>query len=332
VNTLFRAMVITWIVFHVSWALLSVDIPFFEMVSLVLVAVGFWMFFGVLLLRRIRLIRFLLLLAVIARILFLWEEANLWMFDYHDFGTMARDPSTSWESNVSLLLSGVLLVMAYLTPVADGFGAEKRPHSTKIGRMVAAVTRSDGAIVTVPTAVVLVVFVVNQFVVGARYAESSPHALVARASEYLDAAKATGDEFEIRYAYLEVGDAYWLLGKRGQAASMYEKFVAVTQAQTEFSSWALARAIVRLMRFYTTEPDARFGDGSHALAMAEQLPAYAREAAYFDAYAAIYARIGQVDKAIHHQKTAIEKCVLGGCCEDYWQYAYQLNQYTRGSD
>jgi tetratricopeptide (TPR) repeat protein len=321
-------MVITWIVFHVLWALLSKDIPFLEMVAVALMAVGFWLFFGLLLLRRIRLIRFLLLLAVIARIVFLWEEANLWMFDYHDFGAMARDPSTGWASNVSLLLSGVLLVMAYLTPVADQFEAEKPPHSTRIGRMVAAVTRSDGAIVTVSTAVVLVVFVVNQFVIGARYAENSPHALISTASEYLDAAQATGDESEVRYAYLELGDAYWLLRKREQAASMYEKFVAVTLKQTEFSSWALARAIVRLMQFYTAASDVRFGDGSHALAMAERLPDYARKAAYFDALAAVYARIGNLDKAVQHQKTAIEKCIADGCCEACWQYAYHLSRYT----
>jgi tetratricopeptide (TPR) repeat protein len=328
VNKLFQLTVITWIVFHVSWVLFSFNAPLLESVALALVAVGFWAFFGLLLLRRIRFIRFLLMLAVIGRIVFLWGETDVWMSDYHDFGAMASNPATSWAMNVSLLLDGVLLVMAYLTPVARGFEARKASPETKIGRVVAAATRSDGAMITIPTAILLVVFVVNEFVISARYAEDSPHTLVSRASEYLESARATGDRAEIRFAYFELGDAYWLLHEREQAAPMYEEVVALTPEDPDFSDWILSRSISRLLQYYVTESDARFGDGSHALAMAQRVQDDARDAAYFETLAAVYARLGEIETAIHHQKTAVEKCAAAGCCQDYWVYAYRLEEYT----
>lgn len=168
--------------------------------------------------------------------------------------------------------------------------------------------------------------------IGARYAEESPHAILARAPETIKAAEASGDNEKLANAYFELIGGYWLLGKRDQAASMYEKFVTATLEQTESLSWAFSRAVVRLTQFYTTETDARFGDGSQALAMAERLPEYARKAAYFDALASVYARLGQVEKAIHHQKIVVEKCVAAGCCQNYWSYANKLDEYTGRSE
>lgn len=326
-NKLFQLMVIIWIVFHVSWVVFSIDVPFLEMVAVALVAAGFWMFFGILLLRRLRFIRLLLLLAVIGWIALLWSEPLLWMSDYHDFGAMAEDPSTSWATNVSLLLNGLLLVMAYLTPVAVEFEKQGPLRRTKIGRLVAAVTRTDGAMMTIPTVTVLVVLVVNQVVIGARYAESSPHTLIAGASEYLRAAEATGDMSDVQFAYFELGDAYWLLRERDQAAPMYEKVVALEGEKPEFSSWLLSRSIVRLMQYYTAASDTRFGDGSHALEIAQWVSEGAKGAAYFDALAAIYARLGQGEKAIYFQEIAVDRCVVAGCCENYWGHAHRLDQY-----
>ena len=46
-----------------------------------------------------------------------------------------------------------------------------------------------------------------------------------RASDSIKAADASGDKVEMAHAYVELGDAYWILDKRDQAALMYENFV-----------------------------------------------------------------------------------------------------------
>jgi tetratricopeptide (TPR) repeat protein len=333
VNRLFQLFVVTWALFHIGWAMLPFDGPFLEWVALALVVVGFWMGTSVLLLRRIGIVRFLLLVAVIARLVFLAEEADLWMFDYYDYGSMVTNPATSWATNVSLLLSGLLLVVAYFTPVADGFEAQGAPHGTRIGAIVAAITRTDGTMITSVVSIVVIVFVVNQFVIGARYAENSPHAVISRAAQSLAAAEGSGNKVKMGHTYLDLGDAYWSLNRPEQAALMYGKLVALDLERHEFSSWALSKSIIRLVQLYSAEPDARFGDGSRALEMAERLPDYERDAAYFDAVAAVYARLGQLDEAIRHEEIAIEECAAnGGCCEEHWEYAYHLRQYTGEAD
>lgn len=329
-NRLFQVAVITWALFYIGWALFSHEMAFLEWIALALVVTGFWMAAGMLLMRRLPLVRFLLLLAVVGRLLLLSREADLSMFDYFDYSSVARDPSTGWAINVSLLLDGFVLAMAYLTPVADGFETPRPSPRTRTGAFFATIFRSDGAMITSMLLVALTLFVVNEFVIGARYAENSPHAIVARASESIEAGEASGDKRKLGLAYLEAGNAYWVLGQNEKAALMYERFLALDAKGSYWSSHVPVVFINRLLKIYSTEPDARFGDGTRALAMAARLPENLRNTAYYDAVAAVYARLGQMDKAIQNQEVAVERCTANGyCCEENWEYAYHLEQYKQ---
>ena len=117
-NRLLEVVVITWALFYIAWAFVGCDCSFLERVSLALVVTGSWTCVSVGLIRHLRIGRFLFLLAVIGRIVFLKGETDLGTSEYYDYDLMLTNPATSWATNFSMLLDGLVLAVAYLTPVA----------------------------------------------------------------------------------------------------------------------------------------------------------------------------------------------------------------------
>lgn len=329
----FHVTVIVWAIYHIIWFVLGIDATFLERVPVALVATGLWTFVGTLLLRRIRIVRFLFLLAVVGRVVLLAQGADLWIYEDYYYLEMASDPSAGWVESISVLLDGLVLLIVYLTPIADEFERQETSTDSRISSFVAMLTRSDGTIIATVTMAALAVLVVNQFVIGARYAESSPYELVSRAPEILKIAEDSGDEIDLAIAFVDLADAYWVMNEHDQAVLLYEKFFTLVRESSSLGFQWAAKAISRLVQFYSTAPRERFGDGSHALAIAENVPESLRDAKYHDAVARVYARLGQFETAVRHQAAAIDKCVSGvPCCSDHLEYEERLWEYRRQKD